>query len=67
MMIEIKTFLGEWKEVTKEQAESFYNHFCRHATAIKQEEKQEYFNKNHIRGGYILLNGTVKTENITYL
>lgn len=61
MKLEIKTFLGEWKEVTKEQAESFYNHFYKHSTAIKKEEKQKYFNKNHIRGGYITLNGEVKT------
>lgn len=58
-MIEIKTPLGKWKEVTKEEAEKFYKHFCKHAITIKQEDKRSYFNKNHIRGGYIALNGEV--------
>lgn len=61
MMVEIKTFLGKWKKATKEEAENFYKHFCEHSTAIKKEDKQNYFNKNHIRDGYITLNGEVKT------
>ena len=60
-MIEIKTHLGKWKKATKEEAEIFYKHFCKHSTAIKQEDKRNYFNKNYIRGGYIALNGEVKT------
>lgn len=60
-MLEIKAFFGEWKEVTKEQAESFYKTFCEGSTAIKLQDKQEYFNKHHIRGGHIMANGKVET------
>ena len=59
-MIMIKNFLGVWKEATKEQAEDFYKHFATHATAIKNSEKQGYFNKHHIRGGHVLLDGAVE-------
>lgn len=61
-MLEVKAHFGEWKEVSKEQAESFYKTFCEGSTAIKCEGKQKYFNKNHIRGGHVLMNGTVETE-----
>lgn len=60
-MLEIKGFYGDWKEVTKEQAEHFYKTFCEGATALVGKEKKEFFNKNHIRGGHVLLNGTVET------
>lgn len=60
-MLEIKTFFGEWKEVTKEQAESFYKVFCEGATTIKWKDRQKYFNDHHIRGGHIVLNGKVET------
>lgn len=60
-MLEIKAFFGEWKEATKEQAESFYKIFCEGATAIKWEDKQKYFNEHHIRGGHVMLNGKVET------
>lgn len=60
-MLEIKAFFGEWKEVTKEQAESFYKTFCKGSTAIKLQDKQECFNKHHIRGGHIMANGKVET------
>ena len=60
-MLEIKAFFGEWKEVTKEQAESFYKTFCEGSTAIKLQDKQEYSNKHHIRGGHIVANGKVET------
>lgn len=60
-MLEIKAFFGEWKETTKEQAESFYKIFCDGATAIKWEDRQKYFNENHIRGGHVMLNGKVET------
>lgn len=60
-MLEIKAFFGEWKEVTKEQAESFYKVFCEGATAIKWKDRQKYFNDHHIRGGHIILNGKVET------
>lgn len=60
-MLEIKAFFGEWKEATKEQAESFYKIFCEGATAIKWEDKQKYFNEHHIRGSHVMLNGKVET------
>lgn len=60
-MLEIKAYFGEWKEATKEQAEHFYKTFCECATALKGNEKREHFNKCHIRGGHILLDGTVET------
>lgn len=60
-MLEIKTFFGDWKEVTKEQAEMFYEHFLEHATAVAWNDRHDYFNKNHIRGGHVLLNGKVET------
>lgn len=59
-MLEIKAFFGEWKEATKEQAESFYKTFCEGATAINWEDRQKYFNEHHIKGGHIMLNGKVK-------
>lgn len=60
-MLEIKTFFGDWKEVAKEQAEMFYEHFFEHATAVAWNDRHDYFNKNHIRGGHVLLNGKVET------
>jgi hypothetical protein len=62
IMLEIKSFLGEWKAVTKEVAENFYKHFCKHATAIRWEDKQKYFNENHIRGGHVEFNGKIKID-----
>lgn len=61
-MLEIKDFFGSWEKVTKEQAERFYNFFMEHATAIKIREKHKYFNENHIRGGHVMLNGKIETE-----
>ncbi|MCD7996410.1 MAG: hypothetical protein LUH21_04165 [Clostridiales bacterium] len=61
-MIEIKTFLGEWKKVTPEQAEAFYQHFYNGSTAIKTEDKNKYFNENHTRGGHIFYSGKVETS-----
>lgn len=61
-MLEIKTFFGDWREVTREVAENFYNLFCEKATAINSFERRDYFNKNHIRGGHVLLNGKIETE-----
>lgn len=60
-MIEIKTFFGDWKEATKEQAEAFYKTFQRGSTAIKAEDKHKYFNDHRIRGGHVLLSGKVET------
>ena len=60
-MLEIKAFFGEWKEATKEQAESFYKTFCEGATAIKWEDRRKYFNEHHIRGGHVMVNGKVET------
>lgn len=60
-MLEIKAYFGEWKEATKEQTEHFYNTFCECATALKGDEKRKHFNKCHIRGGHVLLDGTVET------
>lgn len=60
-MLEIKAYFGDWKEVTREQAEHFYKIFCEGATALKSEEKPKVFNEKHIRGGHVLLNGTVET------
>ena len=60
-MLEIKAYFGEWKEVTKEQAEHFYKTFCEGTTALKGDEKRKHFNKCHIRGGHVLMNGTVET------
>lgn len=61
-MLEIKTFLKGWEEVTRERAEEFYIVFKEGSTAIKQQDKQQYFNDNHIRGGHVLANGKVETE-----
>lgn len=60
-MLEIKTFFGDWKEVTREQAEAFYNNFYNGSQAIKMIDKHKYFNKYHIRGGHVLLTGKVET------
>lgn len=60
-MLEIKTFFGDWKEVTKEQAERFYKTFREGSTNIKQKDKHKYFNEHHIRGGHVMLNGKVET------
>ena len=60
-MLEIKAFFGEWKEVTKEQAESFYKTFCDGSTNIKCQDKRDYFNKHHIRGGHIMAIGKAET------
>lgn len=60
-MLEIKLYFGDWKEATKEQAESFYKTFCDGATGIKGEDRQKYFNDHYIRGGHIMLNGKVET------
>lgn len=60
-MLEIREFFGEWKETTKEQAESFYKTFCEGATTIKWEDRQKYFNEHHIRGGHVMVNGKIET------
>ena len=60
-MLEIKSHFGEWKEATKEQAEHFYKTFCEGATALIGDEKRKHFNKCHIRGGHILIDGTAET------
>ena len=60
-MIEIKSFFGDWKEVTKEQAEDFYRTYQNGSTAIKGEDKHRYFNEHHIRGGHVLVSGEVET------
>lgn len=60
-MIEIKFLFGDWKEATKEEAEKFYRTFQEGTAAIKTEDKQEYFNKHHIRGGHVLSTGKVET------
>lgn len=52
-MIEIKSFYGDWKEVTEEQAISFYNMFCSGSTAVTQTDKENVFNKDHIKGATI--------------
>lgn len=61
-MLEIKTFINGWQEVTREKAEKFYQVFRKGSTAIRLEDKQQYFNDNHIRGGHVLANGKVETE-----
>lgn len=61
-MVEIKTFLGVWKKVTPEQAEAFYRHFYIGSTAVKTEDKNKYFNENHIRGGHVFCSGKVETS-----
>ena len=38
-MIEIKPFIEDWKEVTKEQAEEFYKVFPNGSTTIKTDRK----------------------------
>lgn len=60
-MLEIKAYFGEWKEATKEQAESFYKTFCKGSTGIKCQDKRDYFNKHHIRGGHIMAIGKAET------
>lgn len=60
-MLEIKSFFGDWKEATKEQAEAFYKTFQNGSTAIKADDKHKYFNEHHIRGGHVLLSGEVET------
>lgn len=60
-MIEIKPFIEDWKEVTKEQAEEFYKVFPNGSTTIKTDDKHNYFNDHHIRGGHVLYNGEVET------
>lgn len=61
-MLEIETFVKGWKEATREQAEAFYRVFKEGSTAIRWQDKQQYFNDNHIRGGHVLANGKVETE-----
>lgn len=61
-MLEVKTFLGDWKSVTRKEAESFYALFIKHATAIKTSEQNAYFNTHHIRGGHAMLTGEVETN-----
>ena len=60
-MLKLQAYFCEWKEATKEQAEHFYKTFCEGANALKGDEKREHFNKYHIRGGHVLINGTVET------
>ena len=60
-MIEIKSFFGDWKEVTKEQAEDFYRTYQNGSTAIETDDKHKYFNQHHIRGGHVLVSGKVET------
>ena len=50
MKIEVKTFYNGWKEVSKEQAKQFVLHIIRNASAIKEEEINDYINKNKLRG-----------------
>ena len=61
-MLEVKTYTGSWKKVTKEIAEKFYKVFYEEATDIDCLERHTYFNKNYIRGGRVLLNGKVITD-----
>ena len=60
--LEIKTFFGDWKKVTKKQAEAFYQKFYEASTAIALQDKCRYFNDNHIRGGHAMLSGKVETN-----
>ena len=57
-MLEIKTFSGEWREVTKNQAEKYYKSFCKRAGVL---DAKKYFNDNYIRGGHVFYNGAVET------
>lgn len=50
MKIEVKTFYNGWKEVSKEQAKQFVLHIIRGISAIKEEEINDYINKNKLRG-----------------
>lgn len=61
-MLEIKSFFGDWKEVTKEQAEVFYKTFQNGSIAVKADDKHKYFNEHHIRGGHVLVSGKVETN-----
>lgn len=60
VMLEIKSFFKDWKEVTKEQAEAFYKIFQSGCTTIEADDRQ-YFNDRHIRGGHVLLSGKIET------
>lgn len=61
IMLEIKAFFGDWKEATREQAEKFYKTWYEGSQNIAESSKHKYFNEHHIRGGHVLLNGTVET------
>ncbi len=61
-MLEIKTFSGDWKEVTREDAEAYYKRFCETATEVAVIERHNMFNKNHLRGGHVMLNGRIETD-----
>lgn len=60
-MLEIKSRYGQWCKVTKEQALNYYTFFCKNAVAIPEWKRHDYFNREKIRGGHVLLNGTVET------
>ena len=61
-MLEIKSLFGSWHEATKEMAAKYYEHFCSGSVTIDVLDKHKFFNENHIRGGHVLLNGTVETD-----
>lgn len=61
-MLEIKSFSGDWKEATKEQAEDFYKIYRKGSVVIEgADEELKYFNAHHIRGGHVLLSGKIET------
>lgn len=61
-MLEIKTFFGDWRKVTKKEAENFYEVFIENASAIISYQRHDYFNKHHIKGGHVLMTGKVETD-----
>jgi hypothetical protein len=49
-MVEVRAFFSGWHKVTIQQAKKFVKHLLDNANAIKENEKENYINKNHLRG-----------------
>lgn len=61
-LLELKTYDNDWREATCDEVASFYRYFCDTEKSLNSSEKQRYFNEYHVRGGHVLLDGRVETE-----
>lgn len=60
-MICVKTLFGEWKSVSKDQAQRFFDSWYSGATRMPDEDKESFFNQVHIKGAQVINGKVVET------